>query len=141
MCSEVQYEIAVFLVTLHKKWSFPLRISSVNVSESAFFVQCYPANETLLVTRHNEKLKISYTNTVIMVIKTYTHFFISNTLVSNTRMTLAKNSSNTLRLSTCYLKNICILHPCYHPTIMKYSKVSKKGLKKQSVSAFVRLCD
>ena len=93
------------------------------------------------LTRHNEKLKISYTNTVIMVIKTYTHFFISNTLVSNTRMTLAKNSSNTLRLSTCYLKNICILHPCYHPTIMKYSKVSKKGLKKQNVSAFVRLCD
>ena len=31
--------------TLHKKWSFPLRISSVN-EKLHFFVQCYPSFAT-----------------------------------------------------------------------------------------------
>ena len=33
-------QVWTFMTTLHKKWSFPLRISSVNVTKSKLFVQC-----------------------------------------------------------------------------------------------------
>ena len=50
-----------------------------------------------------------------------THFFISNTFISNVRLKVAKikqNLSNTLRLNFCYLKMIFFLHPHYHPKII-----------------------
>ena len=61
-------------------------------------------------------------------------FFISNNLISNTRLKLAKKIkqklSNTLRLNVCHLKIIHFLHSCYHP---KLCEMFKKCVKKKCV--------
>ena len=50
-----------------------------------------------------------------------THFFISNTFISNAQLKLAKikqKLSNTLRINFHYLTIICFLHLRYHPEII-----------------------
>ena len=63
-------------------------------------------------------------------ITTYTHFFISNTFISNASVKLAKKIkqmlSSNLMLNFCYLKFIHILHPHYHPKILEHILKNKQ---------------
>ena len=81
--------------------------------------RCFPVNFVKFFTQH-----LLATASVLMADKTlqcstnnkniaYTLFLISDTFVSNTRLTVAKN---TVRINFCYLKNI---YPRYHPKIIR----------------------
>ena len=57
------------------------------------------------------------------------HFCISNTLISNARLKLAKNQtmpSNTLKLNFCYLEMVYINHPRYHLKIVEHILKNKQ---------------
>ena len=45
MFKHVNFEKHIWIPTLHKKWSFPLRISSENVTKTSFFVHWYVKNK------------------------------------------------------------------------------------------------
>ena len=59
------------------------------------------------------------------------HFFsVGNIFISNTRLKSAKNQANSKQHTEadyfCYLKNILILHPCYHPKMIGQKKAKQQ---------------
>ena len=59
-------------------------------------------------------------------------FFISNTFISNAKLrleTIKQMQSNTLRLTSCHLKIIQILHPRFHPKVIRYTLKYKQKNK------------
>ena len=65
-------------------------------------------------------------------VRTIYAFFISNTFISNARMrleTIKQMQSNTLRLSSCYLKIIQILQSRFHPKVIRYTLKYKQKNK------------
>ena len=76
------------IITLHKKWSFPLRISSVNVTKTSFFVHWYVENKN---TKHAH-FKISSRNEVFS--RLFSLFFIPGGIFISAFLTGMSSSRN-----------------------------------------------
>ena len=70
-------------------------------------------------------------------------FLISNTFISNARLTLAKKIdqilSNALKLNFCFLEIIHILHPRYHLKIIGHVLKNKGKIKCAFIHKIIRL--
>ena len=124
---------------MRKKWSFPLRISLVNVPKSTRncgFGHIYwrnPWRKTLFFVQW----RLWYFR-----YSTHIHdFFLSNTFISNNnRVKLAKNkqklSNTTMRLNFRYLKIIRFLYPRYY---LKLNEDILKNVQKTSSPVLMTL--